>query len=135
MNLLGLTIVGMTLGIALLAKDVPTKEYMLSTFQAGQSFYSEGAYDQAIEMFEDISSVRSMLLEGSDIVVVVGKVETAVQDAAIYQMGNAYFKMFEEEFRAAQDESNKEQQERRKERAEGILGTGGELFLQGRRKC
>ena len=59
MNLLGLTIVGMTLGIALLAKDVPTKEYMLSTFQAGQSFYSEGAYDQAIEKFEDISSVAN----------------------------------------------------------------------------
>ena len=121
MNLLGLTMVGMTLGIALLAKDVPTREYMLSTFQAGQSFYSEGAYDQAIEKFEDISGVRSMLLEDSDIVVVVGRVETAVKDAAIYQMGNAYFKMFEEEFRAAKDESNKEEQEQPKERAEEYL--------------
>ena len=121
MNLLGLTIVGMTLGIALLAKDVPTREYMLSTFQAGQSFYSEGAYDQAIEKFEDISSVRSLLLDDSDIVVVVGKVETAVKDAAIYQMGNAYFKMFEEEFRASKDESNKREQEQRQKKAEEYL--------------
>ena len=121
MNLLGLAIVGMTLGIALLAKNVPTREYMLSTFQAGQSFYSEGAYDQAIDKFEDISGVRSMLLADSDIVVVVGKVETAVKDAAIYQMGNAYFKMFEEEFLASKDESNKEEQEQRKSRAEEYL--------------
>ena len=121
MNLLGLAIVAMTLGIALLAKNVPTREYMLSTFQAGQSFYSEGAYDQAIDKFEDISGVRSMLLADSDIVVVVGKVETAVKDAAIYQMGNAYFKMFEEEFLASKDESNKEEQEQRKSRAEEYL--------------
>ncbi len=129
MNLLGLTVVGMTLGIALLAKDVPTREYMLSTFQAGQSFYSEGAYDQAIEKFEDISSVRSMLLDDSDIIVVVGKVETAVKDAAIYQMGNAYFKMFEEEFRASKDESNKEGQEKRKGRAEEYLETAVSYFF------
>ena len=42
MGLIGIAIVSLTLGIALVAKGVPTGDFMLSTFQAGQSFYSEG---------------------------------------------------------------------------------------------
>lgn len=121
MSLIGLSIVGFTLGIALVARDVPTEDYMLSTFQAGQSFYSEGAYDQAIEKYSDVGGVRSLLLDDSAIVVVVGEVETTVKDAAIYQVGNSYFKMFEEEFQAAAGPGNERQREQRLKRAHGYL--------------
>lgn len=121
MSLIGLSIVGVTTGIALLARDVPTEDYMLSTFQAGQSFYSEGAYDQAIEKYSDVGGVRSLLLDDAAIVVVVGDVEATVKDAAIYQVGNSYFKMFEEEFQAAEATANERQREQRLERANEYL--------------
>ncbi len=121
MSLIGLSIVGVTLGISLLARDVPTEDYMLSTFQAGQSFYSEGAYDQAIEKYSDVGGVRSLLLDDAAIVVVVGDVEATVKDAAIYQVGNSYFKMFEEEFQAAEATANERQQEQRFKRANEYL--------------
>ena len=121
MSLIGLSIVGVTLGISLLARDVPTEDYMLSTFQAGQSFYSEGAYDQAIEKYSDVGGVRSLLLDDAAIVVVVGDVETTVKDAAIYQVGNSYFKMFEEEFQAAEATANERQRQQRLDRANEYL--------------
>ena len=121
MSLIGIAIVGVTTGIALLARDVPTEDYMLSTFQAGQSFYSEGAYDQAIEKYSDVGGVRSLLLDDAAIVVVVGEVEATVKDAAIYQVGNSWFKMFEEEFQAAEAAANERQREQRLKRAHEYL--------------
>ena len=121
MGLLGIIVASITLGIALVAKDVPTGDYMLSTFQAGQGFYSEGAYDQAIEKYRSVGDVSSILLDDGDIIVVVGEVESTVKDAAIYQVGNSYFKMFEEEFQAAGNLRNEAEKAERTKQAEAYL--------------
>lgn len=121
MGLLGLAIVSVTLGIAMIAKDVPTGDSMLSTFQAGQSFYSEGAYDQAIDKYRSVGDVTSMLLDDGDIIVVVGEVEATVKDAAIYQVGNSYFKLFEEQFQAAEASRNESQKAERTAAAQDYL--------------
>jgi tetratricopeptide (TPR) repeat protein len=121
MGLLGLAIVSVTLGITLIAKDVPTGDSMLSTFQAGQSFYSEGAYDQAIEKYRSVGDVTSKLLDDGEIIVVVGEVEATVKDAAIYQVGNSYFKMFEEQFQAAEASRNESQKAQRASNAQDYL--------------
>jgi len=83
MGLLGLAIVSISMSVAYIARDVPTSDFMLSTFQAGQSFYSEGAYDQAIDKYRSVGEERSVLLDDSEIIVVVGEVEATVKDAAI----------------------------------------------------
>ena len=128
MGLLGIVIASITLGIALVAKDVPTGDYMLSTFQAGQGFYSEGAYDQAIEKYRSVGDVASILLDDGEIIVVVGEVESTVKDAAIYQVGNSYFKMFEEEFQAAGNLRNEEQKAERTRKAEAYLEQAVSFF-------
>lgn len=121
MSLLGIVIIGLMAGVTLLARNVPTGDYMLSTFQAGQGFYSEGAYDQAIEKYKEVGNIRNPLLDDREIAVTVGEVETTVKDAALYQVGNSYFKMFEEEMRAAESARNSEERKKWEERAQGYL--------------
>lgn len=128
MSLLGIAIIALTTVATFLAKDVPTGDYMLSTFQAGQGFYSEGAYDQAIEKYKDVGDVRSSLLDDSEIIVTVGEVETPVKDAALYQVGNSYFKMFEEGFKAAASAQNDEEREQRTKRTQEYLENAVKYF-------
>ena len=121
MGFLGIVIVSISMSVAFIARDVPTGDFMLSTFQAGQSFYSEGAYDQAIDKYRSVGDVTSVLLDDRDIVVVVGEVEATVKDAATYQVGNSYFKLFEEESLAAQNLRDAKKKARRLAQAEEYL--------------
>ncbi len=121
MGLLGIVIVGISFSVAFVARDVPTGDFMLSTFQAGQSFYSEGAYDQAIGKYRSVGDVRSVLLDDSEIIVVVGEVEATVKDAATYQVGNSYFKLYEEASAAAIGLRDETERTRRLEEAEAHL--------------
>jgi|GEM_PF-574293 tetratricopeptide (TPR) repeat protein len=130
MGLLGIAIAVLSLGVAYIAKDVPTGEHMLSTFQAAQSFYSEGAYDQAIEKYRDVGDVESALLDDSDILVSVGEVETSVKDAAIYQLGNSHFKVFEEEFRLAGNTRKERARQEHTQRAEEHLQSAVSYFAR-----
>ena len=128
MGLLGLAIVSISMSVAYIARDVPTSDFMLSTFQAGQSFYSEGAYDQAIDKYRSVGEERSVLLDDSEIIVVVGEVEATVKDAAIYQVGNSYFKMFEEATQAAEGLRDKDEKSRRLAQAEEYLEEAVSFF-------
>jgi tetratricopeptide (TPR) repeat protein len=121
MGFLGIVIVSISMSVAFIARDGPTGDFMLSTFQAGQSFYSEGAYDQAIDKYRSVGDVTSVLLDDRDIVVVVGEVEATVKDAATYQVGNSYFKLFEEESLAAQNLRDAKKKARRLAQAEEYL--------------
>ena len=130
MGLLGIAIAVLSLGIAYIAKDVPTGQHMLSTFQAAQSFYSEGAYDQAIEKYRDVGNVQSALLDDSEIIVSVGEVETRLKDAAVYQLGNSHFKVFEEESRRAESTRNERVRRERMQRAEEHLQSAVDHFAR-----
>lgn len=83
------------------ATRVPNPDDFTTSFQQAQSFYSAGAYDQAIERYEEITRVRSRLMDVRRVKVRVGNASFPVQEAAAYQTGNAYAKLYEEYSRFA----------------------------------
>ena len=104
---------GLTLFLSLLAAAgtylatrTPTEGELVSSFQEAQRFYAEGAYDQAIDEYTDVSRVRSRVLAVDQVQVVVGEESFPLQEAAAYQIGNAYSKLYEEYDRFAQEARN-----------------------------
>ncbi len=79
---------------AVLSFRAPTEQELIASFTEAQRFYAEGAYDQAIDQYRDVSAVRSRVLDAQTIQVSVGEALYPVQEAALYQMGNAYNKRF-----------------------------------------
>lgn len=79
---------------AVLSFRAPTEQELIASFTEAQRFYAEGAYDQAIDRYREVSVVRSRVLDAETIQVVVGEDHYPVQEAALYQMGNAYNKRF-----------------------------------------
>ena len=61
----------LTVGGTYLASRVPNQEDMVNSFQEAQRFYAEGAYDQAIVQYEDVSRVRSRAMDTERIHVTV----------------------------------------------------------------
>ena len=72
----------------------PTAEEMVASFAEAQRFYAEGAYDQAIERYVQVAKVHSRVLDAAVIQVEVGEDSFPVQEAALYQTGNAHSKLF-----------------------------------------
>ncbi len=104
---------GLTLFLSLLAAAgtylatrTPTESELVSSFQEAQRFYAEGAYDQAIDEYTDVSRVRSRVLAVEQVQVVVGEESFPLQEAAAYQIGNAYSKLYEEYDRFAEEARN-----------------------------
>ena len=79
---------------AALSFRAPTEQELIASFTEAQRFYAEGAYDQAIDQYRAVSAVRSRVLDAQTIQVSVGEELYPVQEAALYQMGNAYNKRF-----------------------------------------
>ena len=79
---------------AVLSFRAPTEQELIASFTEAQRFYAEGAYDQAIDQYRIVSAVRSRVLNAQTIQVSVGEERYPVQEAALYQMGNAYNKRF-----------------------------------------
>ena len=79
-----------------LATRAPTEGELVSSFQEAQRFYAEGAYDQAIAEYSEVSRVRSRVLEVDRVQVVVDEESYPLQEAAAYQIGNAWSKLYEE---------------------------------------
>ena len=88
-------IVGVVTAVgAMLSFRAPTERELIASFAEAQRFYAEGAYDQAIDQYHDVSAVRSRVLDAKTIQVLVGEESYPVQEAALYQMGNAFNKRF-----------------------------------------
>ena len=95
-----------TAGGTYLASRVPNQEDMVSTFREGQRFYAEGAYDQAITKYEAVLRIRSRALDVEGIQVAVGDDEFSAQEAAHYQIGNSFSKLYAAFARQAEEEGD-----------------------------
>lgn len=83
-----------TLAGAYFSFQSPSEKELLDRFGEAQSFYAEGAYDQAIVEYDAVSRVRSRVLDTQALQVTVGEASYPVQEAAIYQVGNANRKLY-----------------------------------------
>ena len=79
----------LTIGGAHFSFKIPTEMEMVDSFGEAQRFYAERAYDQAIEGYLQVSEIRSRILDTQSIQVTVGEETYPVQEASIYQIGNA----------------------------------------------
>ncbi|MCX8214301.1 MAG: tetratricopeptide repeat protein, partial [SAR202 cluster bacterium] len=95
----------LTVGGTYLASNVPNEEDMVHSFHEAQRFYAEGAYDQAIAQYEAVSRLRSRALNTRSIQVAVGEEQFPLQEAAAYQVGNSFAKVYQEYARQAEDAS------------------------------
>ena len=96
-----LTMLTLSLAVALGTRVTPTTESLRAAFEEAQRFYALEAYDQALEQYEKVTRITSRFLATEQVLVTVGEITTPVKEAALYQSGNAYFKMAEEVFRKA----------------------------------
>ena len=83
-----------TIGGAALSFRTPTEDELKASFAEAQRFYAEGAYDQAVQTYRSVSEIESRVLNASAIQVIVGEEFFPVQEAALYQLGNAFNKRY-----------------------------------------
>ena len=93
----------LTLGGTYFSFKTPSEVEMVDSFGEAQRFYAEGAYDQAIERYLQVSQIRSRILDAQSIQVTVGEETYPVQEAAIYQIGNAQGKLYLDYLRFSQE--------------------------------
>jgi tetratricopeptide (TPR) repeat protein len=93
----------LTIGGAYFSTRAPTQDELVASFQEAQGFYAEGAYDQAIAQYETVRKVRSRFLDAPGVRVTVGGEMFPVQEAAAYQIGNAYTKLYGDYTRVAEE--------------------------------
>jgi tetratricopeptide (TPR) repeat protein len=74
------------------SRMVPTPEEVRASFKQGQKFYASEDYEQAIEMFEEITGIESSLLATEEITEEIGEIKAPIKEIALYQTGNSYFK-------------------------------------------
>ena len=112
-----------TLGLAVTAwtRHVPTAEDVQAAFREAQRFYGAEAYDQAVEQYEKVGQVRSVLLDLEQVTVTVGDITAPVTEAALYQSGNAYFKMAQEALRKARRADSAKDREEAERQAQAFL--------------
>ena len=97
-------IVGLlTIAGAYFAARTPSEEEMVASFQEAQRFYAEGAYDQAIAEYTAVTQVQSKALDVQNIEVTVGEERFPLGEAAFYQIGNAYAKLYQDYTRFAEE--------------------------------
>lgn len=120
----------LTLGGTFFAFHSPTEEELVELFGRAQQFYAEGAYDQAISQYEHVSQVRSRLLDTRAIQVTVGEARYPVQEAALYQIGNAYTKIHEEYAGFAAQARDASHQEEYRALADSAFGDAAAAFEQ-----
>ncbi len=101
-------------GMAYFVTGIPTPDEMIANFQAAQKFYTSGAYDQALEAYQDVIDVESRFLDEDNVIVEFGELQVPVQEASLYKIGQTYFKMIQEENRKAGDSEEDEEIEKSK---------------------
>jgi len=121
-------------GMVAATRDVPTAEEMLASFDHGQKFYASGAYDQAIEKYENIVESRSPFLKMQKVAVTVGDISAPLQEVAPYQIGNAHLKMAEEALETAGRTRRQEDRDVEEGRARQLLEEASGHFLRTERE-
>ena len=112
------------------AARTPNRDDLVASFRDAQSFYAEGAYDQAIVRYEEVLQVRSRLLDTQKISVSVGAEHFPVLEAANYQIGNAYSKLFTDFSRFAEEARDPERREGLQAQADSAFARSVRAFRQ-----
>ena len=120
----------LTLGGTLFAFRSPTEEELVALFEEAQQFYAEGAYDQAISQYEHVAQVRSRILDTQAIQAMVGEESYPVQEAALYQIGNAHIKLHEEYTGIAEDTRDASRRGEYRTLADSAFGRARNAFEQ-----
>jgi len=84
---------------------IPTPDQMIADFSAAQKFYTSAAYDQAIEKYIEVGEIESRFLDEDKVIVEFGDMQIRIKDATLYQTGNSYSKMAEDEIRKSKESS------------------------------
>lgn len=112
------------------AARTPNRDDLVASFRDAQAFYAEGAYDQAIVRYEEVLQVRSRLLDIQKISVSVGSERFPVLEAANYQIGNAYSKLFTDFSRFAGEARDPERRESLQAQADSTFARSVRAFRQ-----
>ena len=112
------------------AARTPNRDDLVASFRDAQAFYAEGAYDQAIVRYEEVLQVRSRLLDTQKILVSVGSESFPVLEAANYQIGNAYSKLFTDFSRFAEETRDPERREGLQAQADSAFARSVRAFRQ-----
>ena len=112
------------------AARTPNRDDLVASFRDAQAFYAEGAYDQAIVRYEEVLQVRSRLLDTQKILVSVGSESFPVLEAANYQIGNAYSKLFTDFSRFAEETRDPRRREGLQAQADSAFARSVRAFRQ-----
>lgn len=112
------------------AARTPNRDDLVASFRDAQAFYAEGAYDQAIVRYEEVLQVRSRLLDIQKISVSVGAERFPVLEAANYQIGNAYSKLFTDFSRFAEETRDPRRREGLQAQADSAFARSVRAFRQ-----
>ena len=112
------------------AARTPNRDDLVASFHDAQAFYAEGAYDQAIVRYEEVLQVRSRLLDTQKISVSVGSESFPLLEAANYQIGNAYSKLFTDFSRFAGEARDPERREGFQAQADSAFARSVRAFRQ-----
>jgi len=99
-------------GMAYFVSGIPTPDEMIADFDAAQKFYTSSAYDQAIDQYAEINKVESRFLDEDKVIVEYGIMSIPIKDATLYQSGNSYYKMIEQENEKASEAANDTEKEK-----------------------
>ena len=101
-------------GMAYFVSGIPTPGDMIADFDAAQKFYTSTDYQQAIEKYAEINDIESRFINEDNVIVEYGLMTIPIKDATLYQSGNSYFKMVEQENIKAQDARDDAEKEKSK---------------------
>ena len=103
------------IGMAYFVSGIPTPDEMIADFEAAQKFYTSSAYDQSIEKYGQINAIESRFLDEDKVIVEYSFMSIPIKDATLYQSGNSYYKMVEQEkekSREAESDADREKAKR-----------------------
>jgi len=96
---------------AYFVSSIPTPDEMIADFQAAQKFYTSTAYDQALEAYTDVGGIESRFVDEDKVIVEFGDMQLRIKDACLYQSGNSYYKMTENELQRSRTAEGNEEKE------------------------
>ena len=97
---------------AYFVSNIPTPDEMIADFHDAQKFYTSKAYDQALEAYTDVGEIESRFVDEDKVVVEFGDMQLRIKDATLYQSGNSYYKMAEDELQNSFNATEDEERER-----------------------
>jgi len=116
-------------GAAYFVSNIPTPDQMMADFKAAQKFYTSYAYDQALEKYEEVGQVESRFLDEDKVIVEFSDMQLRIKDATLYQSGNCYYKMAEQEVQnTKEDQQLEEEKEKAQRLALEYVQKGAEFF-------